>query len=44
MKRMNLWAPLGVAVGLLLAGAAIAKVPAAEAEKLGKELTCVGAE
>lgn len=44
MKRMNLWAPLGVAVGLLIAGAAIAKVPAAEADKLGKELTCVGAE
>ena len=33
-----------LAVSLLMAGAALAKVPAAEAEKLGKELTCVGAE
>ena len=33
-----------LAVSLLMAGAAFAKVPAAEAEKLGKELTCVGAE
>ena len=33
-----------LAVGLLMAGAALAKVPAAEADKLGKELTCVGAE
>ncbi|WP_408633930.1 DUF1329 domain-containing protein [Polaromonas glacialis] len=33
-----------VAVSLLMAGSALAKVPAAEADKLGKELTCVGAE
>ena len=33
-----------LAVSLLMAGAAFAKVPAAEAEKLGKELTCVGGE
>lgn len=33
-----------VAVSLLMAGSAMAKVPAAEADKLGKELTCVGAE
>ena len=33
-----------LAVSLLMAGAAFAKVPAPEAEKLGKELTCVGAE
>ena len=33
-----------LAVSLFMAGAALAKVPAAEAEKLGKELTCVGAE
>ena len=32
------------AVSLLMAGSALAKVPAAEADKLGKELTCVGAE
>lgn len=32
-----------LAAGLLLAGAALAKVPAAEAEKLGTELTCTGA-
>ena len=33
-----------LAVSLFMAGAALAKVPAAEADKLGKELTCVGAE
>lgn len=33
-----------LAVAMLMAGSALAKVPAAEAEKLGKELTCVGAE
>ncbi|MGV8805083.1 MAG: DUF1329 domain-containing protein [Polaromonas sp.] len=31
-------------LSLMIAGAAQAKVPAAEADKLGKELTCVGAE
>ena len=35
---------LPLALGLLLSGAALAKVPASEADKLGKELTCVGAE
>ncbi len=33
-----------VAVSLLMAGSALAKVPAAEADKLGKELTCFGGE
>ncbi|NML16700.1 DUF1329 domain-containing protein [Azohydromonas caseinilytica] len=33
-----------VAAGLLAAGSAAAKVGAAEAERLGKDLTCVGAE
>ena len=33
-----------IAVSLLMAGNALAKVSAAEADKLGKELTCVGAE
>ena len=43
MKKKTM-AVIPLAVGLLMAGAAFAKVPAAEAEKLGKELTCVGAE
>ncbi|MBV8249118.1 MAG: DUF1329 domain-containing protein, partial [Comamonas sp.] len=30
-------------LGLMAAGTAFAKVPAAEADKLGKELTCTGA-
>ena len=42
MKTKMTMIPL--AVSLLMAGSAFAKVPAAEAEKLGKELTCVGAE
>ena len=32
-----------LAVSLLMAGSALAKVTAAEADKLGKELTCIGA-
>ncbi|MEC5214585.1 hypothetical protein RCH06_003150 [Polaromonas sp. CG_9.5] len=42
MKATMTLIPL--AVSLLMAGSAMAKVSAAEAEKLGKELTCVGAE
>ena len=41
MKNMKI---LHIALGLVLSGAAWAKVPANEADKLGKELTCVGAE
>lgn len=37
-------APIMAAVCLLWASAALAKVPASEADKLGKELTCTGAE
>lgn len=44
MKIAMTHAPIALAVGLLLAGPALAKVPAAEAEKLGKDLTCTGAE
>ncbi|RFO96009.1 DUF1329 domain-containing protein [Rhodoferax lacus] len=43
-KRMGTTATAAMAIGLVLSGAAWAKVPAAEADKLGKELTCVGAE
>ena len=43
MKQKKLSAVLAVSLGLLAAGAAFAKVPAAEADKLGKELTCTGA-
>ena len=42
MKKTMTFLPL--ALSLMAAGAALAKVPAAEADKLGKELTCVGAE
>ena len=42
MKAMMTVVP--VALGLMMAGAAMAKVTPAEAAKLGKELTCVGAE
>lgn len=42
MKRTMALAPM--ALSLMMAGVALAKVPAAEADKLGKELTCVGAE
>jgi hypothetical protein len=33
-----------VAMSLVMVGAALARVPAAEADRLGKDLTCVGAE
>jgi hypothetical protein len=45
MKKFISWAPVAVAaMTSLLAGQALAKVPATEAEKLGKELNCVGGE
>lgn len=44
MKNSMTPVPIVMAMSLLLAGVALAKVPAAEADKLGKELTCVGAE
>ncbi|HMW22150.1 MAG TPA: DUF1329 domain-containing protein [Burkholderiaceae bacterium] len=44
MKTPMIPAPIALAVGLAMMGSAWAKVPAAEADKLGKELTCVGAE
>lgn len=43
MKKILFWAPMAAAAALV-AGHALAKVPAAEADKLGKEFTCVGAE
>ncbi|QXZ10361.1 DUF1329 domain-containing protein [Comamonas sp. Y33R10-2] len=43
MKFVTAKTPLAVAVGLLVATSVWAKVPASEAEQLGKELTCVGA-
>ncbi len=43
MKFVMVKTPLAVAVGLVVATSAWAKVPASEADKLGKELTCVGA-
>ena len=42
MKATMTLVPL--AMSMVMAGAALAKVPEAEADKLGKELTCVGAE
>jgi hypothetical protein len=42
MKKTITLVPM--ALSLMVAGAALAKVPAAEADKLGKELSCVGAE
>ena len=44
MKTSMTRGPIVLAMSLMLAGAALAKVPAAEADMLGKELTCVGAE
>lgn len=44
MKTSMTRVPIVLAMSLMLVGAALAKVPAAEADKLGKELTCVGAE
>ena len=43
MKFVTAKTPLAVAVGLMLATSVWAKVPASEAEQLGKNLTCVGA-
>lgn len=43
MKFVTAKTPLAVAVGLMVATSVWAKVPANEAEQLGKELTCVGA-
>lgn len=43
MDVKNRKAPWALAAGLMVAGVAVAKVPASEAEQLGKELTCVGA-
>lgn len=44
MTRSNSGGTLLALMSLLLAGSALAKVPAAEADKLGKSLTCIGAE
>lgn len=44
MKRSMIHVPAAIVASLLLAAGASAKVPAAEADKLGKSLTCVGAE
>lgn len=44
MKKINSRLSLMAIATLLLAGPAMAKVPSAEADKLGKSLTCVGAE
>ncbi|WP_020653345.1 DUF1329 domain-containing protein [Massilia niastensis] len=44
MKKTIHRTPLAAAVMVLVAGQALAKAPAAEAERLGKDLTCVGAE
>lgn len=43
MKFVTAKTPLAVAVGLLVATSVWAKVPASEADRLGKDLTCVGA-
>ena len=42
MQQRTMSAALMLCMGLM-AGSAFAKVPAAEADKLGKELTCTGA-
>jgi len=45
MMRTRIWIPVMATVALALTGGqAVAKVSDAEAAKLGKELTCVGAE
>lgn len=45
MMKNRIWAPVMATVALSMAGGpAVAKVSEAEAAKLGKELTCVGAE
>lgn len=43
MKFAKTKTPLAIGVGLMVATSVWAKVPASEADKLGKELTCVGA-
>ena len=43
MQQKTMSTALMLCIGLLSAGAACAKVPATEADKLGKELTCTGA-
>lgn len=43
MKFVMSKTPLALSIGLVLAAAAHAKVPASEADRLGKDLTCVGA-
>jgi len=45
MKRILPWAPVAAAAALLaISGPVSAKVSAAEADRLGKDLTCIGAE
>jgi hypothetical protein len=44
IKRIGNTATVTMAISLAIAGTAWAKVPASEADKLGKDLTCVGAE
>ncbi|HSW17912.1 MAG TPA: DUF1329 domain-containing protein [Ramlibacter sp.] len=44
MKRAMTPSSIVLAASLAMSGAVLAKAPAAEADKLGKELTCVGAE
>ncbi|MBS0306727.1 MAG: DUF1329 domain-containing protein [Proteobacteria bacterium] len=44
MKRVLRWAPMAAAVWFAVCGTAAAKVPAAEADRLGKDLTCMGGE
>ncbi|MGE8319243.1 MAG: DUF1329 domain-containing protein [Comamonas sp.] len=43
MQARNKGTAAALCMGLLAAGAAMAKVPAAEADRLGKDLTCTGA-
>jgi len=44
MPTAKAWTPIALAITLGCCGAAFAKVSAAEADRLGKDLTCVGAE
>lgn len=43
MTKQTIKAPMALAIGVMLVGTAFAKVPASEADHLGKDLTCVGA-
>ena len=43
MKFVKAKNPIAVAIGLMLVTSVWAKVPASEADHLGKDLTCVGA-